>query len=66
MLQVLFCFNFRADEEPVDPKQYLEDACKPKCVRPLRAYQVFKIALVSSAETSFRPQVALKLFDKLK
>ncbi|CAD5196674.1 unnamed protein product, partial [Musa acuminata subsp. malaccensis] len=28
-----------ADEEPVDPKQYLEDTCKPKCVRPLRAYQ---------------------------
>ncbi|URD84208.1 hypothetical protein MUK42_19145 [Musa troglodytarum] len=28
-----------ADEEPVDPKQYLEDTCKPKCIRPLRAYQ---------------------------
>ncbi|CAL9098704.1 unnamed protein product, partial [Musa acuminata var. zebrina] len=28
-----------ADEEPVDPKQYLEETCKPKCVRPLRAYQ---------------------------
>ncbi|URE02984.1 hypothetical protein MUK42_22639 [Musa troglodytarum] len=29
-----------ADEEPVDPKQYLEETCKPKCVRPLRAYQL--------------------------
>ncbi|XP_018681341.1 cytochrome b-c1 complex subunit 6-1, mitochondrial-like isoform X1 [Musa acuminata AAA Group] len=29
-----------ADEEPVDPKQYLEETCKPKCVRPLRAYQI--------------------------
>ncbi|XP_020244450.1 cytochrome b-c1 complex subunit 6-like [Asparagus officinalis] len=28
-----------ADDEPVDQKKYLEDSCKPKCVRPLRAYQ---------------------------
>ncbi|KAJ6920229.1 protein ROOT PRIMORDIUM DEFECTIVE 1 [Populus alba x Populus x berolinensis] len=28
-----------ADEEPVDPKKYLEEACKPKCVRPLLEYQ---------------------------
>ncbi|XP_011044295.1 PREDICTED: uncharacterized protein LOC105139521 [Populus euphratica] len=32
-------FWFRADEEPVDPKKYLEEACKPKCVRPLLEYQ---------------------------
>ncbi|GAB2216441.1 hypothetical protein Droror1_Dr00024214 [Drosera rotundifolia] len=29
----------RADEEPVDPKHYLEETCKPKCVKPLHAYQ---------------------------
>ncbi|CBI18191.3 unnamed protein product, partial [Vitis vinifera] len=29
----------RADEEPVDPKKYLEESCKPKCVRYLRAYE---------------------------
>ncbi|GMH15645.1 hypothetical protein Nepgr_017486 [Nepenthes gracilis] len=28
-----------ADEELVDPKKYLEETCKPKCVKPLRAYQ---------------------------
>lgn len=28
-----------ADEEPVDPKKYLEESCKPKCVRYLRAYE---------------------------
>ncbi|KAL3572714.1 hypothetical protein D5086_026618 [Populus alba] len=29
----------RADEEPVDPKKYLEESCKPKCVKPLLEYQ---------------------------
>ncbi|CAL9201884.1 unnamed protein product [Musa hybrid cultivar] len=28
-----------ADEELADPKKYLEDSCKPKCARPLHAYQ---------------------------
>uniref|UniRef100_A0A9I9DK00 Complex III subunit VI n=1 Tax=Cucumis melo TaxID=3656 RepID=A0A9I9DK00_CUCME len=28
-----------ADEEPVDQKRYLEEACKPKCVKPLLEYQ---------------------------
>ncbi|XP_039139886.1 cytochrome b-c1 complex subunit 6-like [Dioscorea cayenensis subsp. rotundata] len=27
------------DEDPIDQKKYLEEICKPKCVRPLRAYQ---------------------------
>ncbi|KAH7685514.1 Cytochrome b-c1 complex subunit 6 protein [Dioscorea alata] len=27
------------DDEPVDPKKYLEEQCKPKCVRPLFQYQ---------------------------
>ncbi|KAG7030998.1 hypothetical protein SDJN02_05037 [Cucurbita argyrosperma subsp. argyrosperma] len=31
-------FNL-ADEEPVDQKRYLEEACKPKCVKPLLEYQ---------------------------
>ncbi|XP_042493777.1 uncharacterized protein LOC122073285 isoform X2 [Macadamia integrifolia] len=30
----------RADEEPVDPKKYLEETCKPKCVKPLLEYQI--------------------------
>ncbi|KAA3460900.1 cytochrome b-c1 complex subunit 6-like [Gossypium australe] len=28
-----------ADEEPVDQKKYLEEGCKPKCVKQLRAYE---------------------------
>ncbi|KAG5016042.1 hypothetical protein JHK85_022178 [Glycine max] len=28
-----------ADEEPVDQKRYLEESCKPKCVKPLLEYQ---------------------------
>ncbi|KAL5854879.1 hypothetical protein ACOSQ4_004681 [Xanthoceras sorbifolium] len=28
-----------ADEEPVDPKKYFEESCKPKCVKPLLEYQ---------------------------
>ncbi|OMO92054.1 hypothetical protein COLO4_17923 [Corchorus olitorius] len=29
----------RADEEPSDPKKYLEDGCKPKCIKPFLSYQ---------------------------
>ncbi|KAL4351906.1 hypothetical protein GQ457_06G026250 [Hibiscus cannabinus] len=29
----------KADDEPVDPKKYLEDGCKPKCVKQLRSYE---------------------------
>ncbi|KAM1120283.1 hypothetical protein ACFX13_045159 [Malus domestica] len=28
-----------ADEEPVDQKKYLEESCKPKCVKPFLEYQ---------------------------
>ncbi|KAJ6998074.1 ubiquinol-cytochrome C reductase complex 7.8 kDa family protein [Populus alba x Populus x berolinensis] len=35
----VFLTSGMADEEPVDPKKYLEEACKPKCVRPLLEYQ---------------------------
>lgn len=37
---VIALHGFRADDEPVDPKKYLEEACKPKCVKPLLEYQV--------------------------
>ncbi|KAK3031534.1 hypothetical protein RJ639_036048, partial [Escallonia herrerae] len=29
----------RADDEPVDPKKYLEESCKPKCVKSYLDYQ---------------------------
>lgn len=35
-----FFLVLRADEELVDPKKYLEESCKPKCVKPLLEYQV--------------------------
>ncbi|CAF2050635.1 unnamed protein product [Brassica rapa] len=28
-----------AEDEVVDPKKYLEESCKPKCVKPLLEYQ---------------------------
>uniref|UniRef100_A0A0E0MCT3 Complex III subunit VI n=1 Tax=Oryza punctata TaxID=4537 RepID=A0A0E0MCT3_ORYPU len=28
-----------ADEELVDPKKYLEERCKPQCVKPLYEYE---------------------------
>lgn len=31
---------FRADDELVDPKKYLEDRCQPKCVKALYEYRV--------------------------
>ncbi|KVI10957.1 hypothetical protein Ccrd_010625 [Cynara cardunculus var. scolymus] len=34
-----FFGKHRGDVEPVDQKKYLEDSCKPKCVRPLIEYQ---------------------------
>ncbi|KAF5731928.1 ubiquinol-cytochrome C reductase complex 7.8 kDa family protein [Tripterygium wilfordii] len=39
IIKALFPSSFGADEEPVDPKKYLEEACKPKCVKPLLEYQ---------------------------
>uniref|UniRef100_A0A0D9XPE3 Ubiquinol-cytochrome C reductase hinge domain-containing protein n=1 Tax=Leersia perrieri TaxID=77586 RepID=A0A0D9XPE3_9ORYZ len=32
--------GMRADEELVDPKKYLEERCKPQCVKPLYEYEV--------------------------
>ncbi|XP_011042841.1 PREDICTED: cytochrome b-c1 complex subunit 6-like isoform X1 [Populus euphratica] len=31
-----------ADEELVDQKKYLEDSCRPKCVKPLLEYEELK------------------------
>ncbi|KAA8545556.1 hypothetical protein F0562_020340 [Nyssa sinensis] len=68
-----------ADEEPVDPKKYLEDACKPKCVKPLLEYQAC-VKRIQGDETGHKhctgqyfdywscidKCVAPKLFSKLK
>ncbi|KAI3752799.1 hypothetical protein L2E82_24836 [Cichorium intybus] len=67
------------DGEPVDQKKYLEDSCKPKCVRPLIEYQacVKRVEGDQSGEKHCTGQyfdywhcidqaVAPKLFDKLK
>ncbi|KAG2321346.1 hypothetical protein Bca52824_014559 [Brassica carinata] len=32
-------YSDRAEDEVVDPKKYLEESCKPKCVKPLLEYQ---------------------------
>lgn len=40
------CIISRADEEPVDPKKYLEELCKPKCVKPLLEYKVCESILL--------------------
>ena len=47
-LSMFPCFFIicRADEEPVDQKRYLEEACKPKCVKPLLEYQVQGVLLI--------------------
>ncbi|KAL8155970.1 cytochrome b-c1 complex subunit 6-1, mitochondrial-like [Apium graveolens] len=68
-----------ADEEPVDQKQLLEEACKPKCVKALFEYQAC-VKRIQGDETGHKhctgqyfdywhcvdKCVALKLFDKLK
>ncbi|XP_024968014.1 cytochrome b-c1 complex subunit 6-like [Cynara cardunculus var. scolymus] len=67
------------DVEPVDQKKYLEDSCKPKCVRPLIEYQacVKRVEGDDSGEKHCTGQyfdywhcidkaVAPKLFEKLK
>lgn len=40
LIRLSFLINFRADDEVVDPKKYLEESCNPKCVKPLLEYQV--------------------------
>ncbi|KAK8921074.1 hypothetical protein KSP39_PZI020619 [Platanthera zijinensis] len=68
-----------ADDEVVDPKNYLEESCKPKCVRPLRSYQacVERVKADESGHKHCTGQyfdywscvdscVATKLFEKLK
>ncbi|CAI8591471.1 unnamed protein product [Vicia faba] len=68
-----------ADEEPVDQKRFLEESCKPKCVRPLLEYQacIKRIQGDDSGQKHCTGQyfdywycvdkcVAPKLFPKLK
>ncbi|KAI5597400.1 hypothetical protein BDE02_02G063600 [Populus trichocarpa] len=76
------CFHlikFRADEELVDQKKYLEDSCKPKCVKPLLEYEAC-VKRVEGDESGHKhctgqyfdywycidKCVAPKLFSKLK
>ncbi|KAJ3671401.1 hypothetical protein LUZ60_007480 [Juncus effusus] len=68
-----------AEEELVDPKQYLEDRCKPKCVKSLYDYQAC-VKRVEKDETDHKhctgqyfdywfcvdKCVAVKLFESLK
>ncbi|RWR82275.1 cytochrome b-c1 complex subunit 6-like protein [Cinnamomum micranthum f. kanehirae] len=68
-----------ADEEPVDQKKYLEESCKPKCVKSLLEYQAC-VKRIQGDETGYKhctgqyfdywscvdECVAPKLFTKLK
>ncbi|OAY76535.1 cytochrome b-c1 complex subunit 6-like [Ananas comosus] len=68
-----------ADEEVVDPKLYLEERCKPKCVKPLYEYREC-VKRVENDDTGHKhctgqyfdywrcidKCVAVKLFEKLK
>ncbi|KAJ6405465.1 hypothetical protein OIU84_013431 [Salix udensis] len=73
------CCRVLADEELVDPKKYLEDSCKPKCVKPLLEYEacVKRVERDDSGHKHCTGQyfdywfcidkcVAPKLFSKLK
>lgn len=52
------CLNlFRADEEPVDQKKYLEDRCKPKCAKPLFEYQVNTLNLHPNLSDFYRESI---------
>ncbi|CAN6349054.1 unnamed protein product, partial [Urochloa humidicola] len=68
-----------ADAEPVDPKNYLEERCKPQCVKSLYDYErcMKRIENDGSGQKHCTGQyfdywscvdkcVAPKLFDKLK
>ncbi|XLT12366.1 hypothetical protein HN51_058056 [Arachis hypogaea] len=75
----LCCISFMADEEPVDQKKYLEESCKPKCVKALLEYQAC-VKRIQGDETGNKhctgqyfdywscidKCVAQKLFSKLK
>ncbi|KAL6640369.1 hypothetical protein ACP70R_021492 [Stipagrostis hirtigluma subsp. patula] len=68
-----------ADEEPVDQKKYLEERCKPQCVKPLYQYEKC-VKRVENDDTGHKhctgqyfdywscidKCVATKLFEKLK
>ncbi|KAJ4835834.1 hypothetical protein Tsubulata_033039 [Turnera subulata] len=71
--------KLKADDEPVDPKKFLEESCKPKCVKPLLNYQAC-VKRIQGDETGHKhctgqyfdywscvdKCVAPKLFTKLK
>jgi hypothetical protein len=42
----LLLFYLREEEEPVDQKKYLEERCKPSCVKPLYEYEVSTLFLL--------------------
>ncbi|XP_021660505.2 cytochrome b-c1 complex subunit 6-1, mitochondrial isoform X1 [Hevea brasiliensis] len=78
LVNVLMRSSFE-DEEPVDQKKYLEESCKPKCVKPLLEYEacVKRIKVDESGHKHCTGQyfdywscvdkcVAPKLFSKLK
>uniref|UniRef100_A0A453K8M2 Uncharacterized protein n=1 Tax=Aegilops tauschii subsp. strangulata TaxID=200361 RepID=A0A453K8M2_AEGTS len=44
-------FHGRADNEPVDPKNYLEERCKPQCVKSLYDYEVSATFLITTRQT---------------
>jgi len=71
--------SVRADAEPVDPKNYLEERCKPQCVKSLYDYErcMKRVENDDSGQKHCTGQyfdywscvdkcVAPKLFDKLK
>jgi hypothetical protein len=42
----------REDEELVDQKKYLEERCKPQCVKSLYEYEVCPLFLIGSSKFS--------------
>ncbi|KAK3012182.1 hypothetical protein RJ639_010877 [Escallonia herrerae] len=60
-VDLVFLPTCRADDEPVDPKKYLEESCKPKCVKSYLDYQSNGYCL-SSYDSSCATQNFNKLF----
>ncbi|PNY11127.1 cytochrome b-c1 complex subunit 6-like protein, partial [Trifolium pratense] len=59
--------KLKADEEPVDQKRFLEESCKPKCVRPLIEYQgVSELGKSNEPENPIQPENDLPLLPSDK
>jgi hypothetical protein len=56
----LLLFYLREEEEPVDQKKYLEERCKPSCVKPLYEYEVSTLFLLWKLQSR---NVSKLLFD---